>query len=151
MPKELKITVSGNVNTGKSTVCYLIKKYFAEKGITVEFDCGLDYDNEKDFDVKISKNLNEKVEALSENVRVILKEVRTQSSISLPVLDKEIEARKEHIKTISKSRISVIFTLIVLIIGVPIAFFTNNPLVLFSFLFAGAFIGERYSYELPLH
>lgn len=146
MPKELKITVSGNVNTGKSTVCYLIKKYFAEKGITVEFDCGLDYDNEKDFDVKISKNLNEKVEALSENVRVILKEVRTQSSI-----DKEIEARKEHIKTISKSRISVIFTLIVLIIGVPIAFFTNNPLVLFSFLFAGAFIGERYSYELPLH
>ncbi len=152
MSKELKITVSGSTNTGKTTVCYLIKKCLAEKGIEVEFDGGVDYDEDK-FDNIVSENLNEKVEAISKNVQVNLKEVQTQKSIPSPLLSfednvSENKTNRSKITMGFKEREYVIFTFILLIVGVPMTLFTDNQWVLMFFLFAGLFIGARYSHRI---
>ena len=54
--KELIITVSGQVASGKSRLTFLLKKFLRENGFEVEFDGNTDHPTESNFDKHMSKN-----------------------------------------------------------------------------------------------
>lgn len=82
MKKDLVISVSGEVNSGKSRLTYFLKKFLEESGFEVEFDGGLDFENESQFDEHMSKNLDRVLEHIKENRKITLKEIQTNRSFS---------------------------------------------------------------------
>lgn len=74
--KDLIITVSGQVASGKSRLTYLLKEFLREQGFEVEFDGNLDYTTECDFDKHISKNIDEVIENFKDTRKITLKEVQ---------------------------------------------------------------------------
>ncbi len=72
MKKEIKITVSGVVNSGKSRIIYLIKKLLREDGFNVEFKGCLDFHTETDLDKIAGKNFNE-----------IIKKIKADADITI--------------------------------------------------------------------
>ncbi len=74
--KDLIITVSGQVTSGKSRLAYLLKKFLREQGFEVEFDGNLDHSTEREFDKHMSKNLDEVIENFKDTRKIILKEVQ---------------------------------------------------------------------------
>lgn len=76
MEKNLTITVSGECNSGKSRLSFLLKKFLRENGFNVKFDVGVDYKDEKHFDQCVSKNLNQVIENIKEKRVINLEEVR---------------------------------------------------------------------------
>ena len=74
--KDLIITVSGQVASGKSHLTYLLKKFLREQGFEVEFDGNSDHPTEGDFDRHVSKNFDEVVEILKQTRKITLKEVQ---------------------------------------------------------------------------
>jgi len=76
MTKKLKIAVAGETSTGKSTVCYLIKRCLKENGFNVDFDGGVDYENDIEFDENVSRDIDKKIELLSQEVNIELNEIQ---------------------------------------------------------------------------
>ena len=74
--KDLIITVSGQVASGKSRLTYLLKKFLSEHGFEVEFEANLDHPTESDFDKHMSKNLDEVIENFKDTRKITLKEVQ---------------------------------------------------------------------------
>lgn len=76
--QELKVTISGLSNTGKSTMMLLIEKCLKEKGFDVElsFKNHPDYSGENSFffHQKEEVNFDEKVEAIKSKVKITLNE-----------------------------------------------------------------------------
>jgi len=63
MKNDINITVSGTVNSGKSTIIALIKKALKDSGIEVNHDTIPDYDNEQKFD-EIMQNLSKRADVV---------------------------------------------------------------------------------------
>lgn len=70
----LMISVSGETNSGKSRLSLLLKKFLRENGFKVEFDGGIDYEGESQFNEAVSKNFEEAIESIKEKKTIILKE-----------------------------------------------------------------------------
>lgn len=71
--KNLTITVSGKTNSGKSRLVLLLKDFLREEDFKVEFDGGIDYENEEQFNEHVSKNFDHVIEQLKETT-ITLKE-----------------------------------------------------------------------------
>lgn len=76
--KNLVITVSGEVNSGKSRLTLLLKNFLRENGFEVDFDGGGDYEDEKQFDEHVSENLDQVIEHIKDTRKITLKELQTQ-------------------------------------------------------------------------
>jgi ATPase subunit of ABC transporter with duplicated ATPase domains len=78
--KEVKITVAGQVNTGKSTILCIIKNDLKEKGFDVQFEGNLDFPSEASFDKHFDPRLKkpEVLEYIASHVKVDIKEVQLQ-------------------------------------------------------------------------
>ena len=72
--KELIITVSGQVVSGKSRVLYLMKNFLKSKGFNVSFDGSLDFLNETDFDKFMGENIEDVIDGISKSTNIIIKE-----------------------------------------------------------------------------
>lgn len=76
--KNLIITVSGEVNSGKSRLTLLLKNFLRENGFEVDFDGGGDYEDEKQFDEHVSENLDQVIEHIKNTRKITLKELQIQ-------------------------------------------------------------------------
>ena len=77
MEKEkLIITVSGRVMSGKSRLSFLLKKFLRENGFDVKHEVTLDYQNENDFERKMSKNFDDVIGQMKEQREILIKEVQ---------------------------------------------------------------------------
>ena len=74
--KDLIITVSGQVASGKSRLTFLLKKFLRENGFEVEFDGNIDHPTESNFDKHMSKNFDEVINSIKETRKITLKEVQ---------------------------------------------------------------------------
>lgn len=74
--KKLIINVSGEIGTGKSSLCFLLKKFLKENGFSVVFDGGIDYIDESQFDHNVDENLSQKINNIKKTKDIILKEVQ---------------------------------------------------------------------------
>lgn len=72
--KELKITIAGQVGTGKSTVAYLIKTMLRGYGFNVTFDPKPDFTSEVHFDTEMNRNRENRIQSVGENVKILLEE-----------------------------------------------------------------------------
>jgi uridine kinase len=79
--KNLIISVSGEVSSGKSRLTLLLKKFLRENGFDVEFDVGVDYENETQFDEYVSKNLDQVIEHIKDTRTITLKEVQVKRDL----------------------------------------------------------------------
>lgn len=79
--KNLIISVTGEVNSGKSHLISLLKKFLYENGFEVDFDGGVDYENETQFNEKVSKNFDQVIEHIKNTRKITLKEVRVQRDL----------------------------------------------------------------------
>lgn len=71
--KNLIITVSGEVNSGKSCLISVLMNFLRENGFEVDFDRGGDY-----FDEHVSENLDQVIEHIKDTRKITLKELQTQ-------------------------------------------------------------------------
>lgn len=58
---KINIIVGGKAAVGKSTVIYVIKEALKKAGLDVEFDGGLDFDDEEDFDEKMKPYIKTRI------------------------------------------------------------------------------------------
>lgn len=79
--KNLIISVTGEVNSGKSRLTLLLKKFLCENGFDVDFDGGVDYDNESQFDEYVSKNFDQVIEHIKDTRKITLKEVQVNRDL----------------------------------------------------------------------
>jgi uridine kinase len=79
--KNLIISVSGEVNSGKSRLTLLLKKFLHENGFDVQFDGGVDYKDETQFDEYVSKNLDQVIEHIKDTRTITLKEVQVKQDL----------------------------------------------------------------------
>jgi len=79
--KNLIISVSGEVNSGKSRLTLLLKKFLRENGFDVQFDGGVDYKDETQFDEYVSKNLDQVIEHIKDTRTITLKEVQVKRDL----------------------------------------------------------------------
>jgi len=68
------ISVSGETNTGKSRLILLLKNFLRENGFEIEFDGGIDYKDEGQFNESVSKNFESVIEHIKETRTITLKE-----------------------------------------------------------------------------
>ena len=79
--RELCIFVAGKPNSGKSRVLFLLKKFLRENGFEVDFDGGLDFNNEAQFDQQIgNRHFDAAIEAIKDNRKIVLREIQLQKS-----------------------------------------------------------------------
>jgi uridine kinase len=76
--KKITISVTGMVNTGKSRLILLLKKFLQENNFKVEFDGGIDFENESQFDEIISKDFEQVIENLKNITTIKLEEIQTK-------------------------------------------------------------------------
>lgn len=78
MDDKLYISIAGRAASGKSTVAMILKECLREYGFEVEFDGGIDYDCEEEFNEFVSKNQEQRLEALTKikNRAVVLSEIQ---------------------------------------------------------------------------
>ena len=77
--QEIKVTVSGCANVGKSTITDIILRALDSHGINVIIDPSvyeLDYDNENKFIRDMSRNRENRIKAVGKKSLVILDEVQ---------------------------------------------------------------------------
>jgi pantothenate kinase-related protein Tda10 len=75
MEKEkLIITVSGRAMSGKSRLSFLLKKFLRENGFDVKHEVSLDYQNENQFEIQMSKNFDEVIGQMKEQREILIKE-----------------------------------------------------------------------------
>lgn len=80
--KKLTISVSGKVNTGKSRLILLLKKFLQENNFKVEFYGGVDYENETQFDELVSQNFEQVIETIKETSVITLEEVQVKRTVT---------------------------------------------------------------------
>ena len=80
--KNLVISVAGEVNSGKSRMCLLLKRFLRENGFDVEFDGGVDFKNEAQFDVHTGRDFERVLDRIKETSTISLKEVQLQRNAS---------------------------------------------------------------------
>ncbi len=56
--KNITITVSGETSSGKSRLIYFLKEFLSKNGFYIEFDGGLDFKNEYQFDMFMKNNID---------------------------------------------------------------------------------------------
>ena len=76
--KNLIISVTGEVKSGKSRLTLLLKKFLRENGFEVDFGGGADYENETQFDEYVSNNFDQVIEHIKDTRKVTLKEVQVK-------------------------------------------------------------------------
>ena len=77
--REICIFVAGEPNSGKSRVSFLLKRFLRENGFEVDFDGGLDFNNEAQFDQQIgNRHFDETIEAIKDNRKIVLREMQLQ-------------------------------------------------------------------------
>lgn len=76
MKKEITVTISGEPKTGKSRITYIIKEMLKVYDMEVEFNCGLDYTNEQEFNRLMRNNLENVMNNIKNNIKIIVKEER---------------------------------------------------------------------------
>lgn len=81
--ERLTVTVSGAVNSGKSSLLYLLKKSIKDVGFEVEFDGGLDFKDEKSFDAKMADKVSKNSDYLKECRVVVFRETQLQKTPSV--------------------------------------------------------------------
>jgi len=70
--KNITITISGEVATGKSTIAFLIKKTLEKYGVTVNPINDMDYKNEDDFEYKIGTHFEDAIGGIAEKTNVTI-------------------------------------------------------------------------------
>jgi GTPase SAR1 family protein len=80
--KTIKVVVLGPAGSGKSTIIYAMREKLKELGLECEFDGGMDYDDEDDFDVKIGSHFTEAVEAIKKKTHVTFAEVQSVKDLA---------------------------------------------------------------------
>lgn len=77
--RELRIFVAGEPNSGKSRVLFLLKKFLRDNGFEVDFDGGLDVNDEAQFDQQIgNRHFDETIEVIKDNRKIVLREIQLQ-------------------------------------------------------------------------
>ena len=74
---EITITVSGQSNTGKSRITYLLKQFLSKKGFTVNFDNDVDFETEHDFDKAMKSNIRIAIPGIISRTKIKIKSVQT--------------------------------------------------------------------------
>ena len=72
--EEITITISGKSGSGKSTILYLFKEFLKHHDFDTEFDGGLDFYNEKQFDSVLQSNIKDKTEIVRKKTKIVFKE-----------------------------------------------------------------------------
>jgi len=67
---KLVITVGGKAATGKSTVIYVIKEALKNAGLDVEFDGGLDFEDEEEFDSKLKPYIKTRIFMIDRPIKI---------------------------------------------------------------------------------
>ena len=80
--KKITISVTGMVNTGKSRLILLLKKFLKENNFKVEFDGGIDYETETQFDELVSQNLEQVIEKIKESSVITFEEVQVKRTVT---------------------------------------------------------------------
>jgi len=75
---EIQITISSQTGKGKSRVLYLLKKLLKEEGFEIEFDGGIDFENEESFDREMMFDLTTSLHNIKDISKIIFKEVQTK-------------------------------------------------------------------------
>ena len=75
--KNLTITISGQAMSGKSRLTFLLKKFLREQGLNVNQEVNIDFADEAQFDLTMSKG--SATEILKDN-EITLKEVQLSNS-----------------------------------------------------------------------
>lgn len=68
--EKLIVTVAGKAASGKSTVIYVIKKALKDAGLDVEFDGGLDFEDEEEFDVKMKPYIKTRIFCIDRPIKI---------------------------------------------------------------------------------
>jgi thymidylate kinase len=68
--EKLVITVGGRTGTGKSTVIFIIKDALKQAGLKVEFDGGLDFEDEEEFDEKMKQYVQKNINAINRPIKI---------------------------------------------------------------------------------
>lgn len=77
MNNKIIITINGKTASGKSTLVYLLKNFLRDQGFSVEFDGGLDYSDENQFDFFIKHRFDDNLSNLLKNNKtIVLREVQ---------------------------------------------------------------------------
>ncbi len=74
MNKNIKITIAGQVDYGKSTIVDLIKRFLRKEGFNVTFDPRPDFTAEVYFDMEMDKNRGLRTNAVKQQVKISLEE-----------------------------------------------------------------------------
>jgi nucleoside-triphosphatase THEP1 len=80
--KKITISVTGMVNTGKSRLILLLKNFLKENNFKVEFDGGIDYETETQFDELVSQNLEQVIEKIKESSVITFEEVQVKRTVT---------------------------------------------------------------------
>jgi len=90
MKKEIKITISGLTNTGKSSILYIIKDILKDKGFNVNLK-SVDFDDdEHSFDKNISGRVDNIIEHIKDNVNITLEEKNVNRNLIERTITDEI-------------------------------------------------------------
>lgn len=77
---EIRVTVTGPVKTGKSTILALIKKTLVENGIVVSHDPRPDYEDVEYFDA-VMENIDTRIKVISKVSSISLEEKHENGGI----------------------------------------------------------------------
>ena len=79
MEKKLTILVSGPPMSGRSTIMYILERFFLENGFDVNISMvdNLDFKSIDDFHRITGVDINEKIEAIRSFTEITLKETQT--------------------------------------------------------------------------
>jgi len=72
--KEVKVTISGLNNTGKSRITYLIKEMLKVHDFNVEFNTTPDFLNEGEFNKHMRRNFDEAISAIASQTKIVVEE-----------------------------------------------------------------------------
>ena len=74
--KLVTITIAAETNSGKSNILYALKKCLKDSGFDVQFEGGLDFTNEFEFDSNLATNNEKALAAIKERTAVKFVEVQ---------------------------------------------------------------------------
>lgn len=77
MKNKINITVSGITGSGKSTIAYLIKECLKNRGFDIDFNGGIDFIDENQFDKSMELHLDNRVEVIKSKSELYLSEIQT--------------------------------------------------------------------------
>ncbi len=99
MNNKIHITVTGQPKIGKSKVCFLIKNLLRQNGFEVDFDLGVDFESEQQFDQHFDRILNND----NQTQEVVLREARLTSTKHELLLSDQAIDQHEMVKKLSNS------------------------------------------------